>query len=121
MFYRIMADGLVLFHLFYIGFVVLGGLLIYKWRWLVLIHLPAVAWSALVELQNWYCPLTPLEQQFRLAGGEAGYSGGFVEHYIFPLIYPAGLTREIQIMLGVFVIAINLLIYSRLILRLIRK
>lgn len=121
MLYRIMADGLVLLHLFFISFVVLGGLLTYKWRWLLFIHIPAVVWGALVEFQNWSCPLTPLEQQFRSTGGEAGYSGGFVEQYILPLIYPAGLTREVQIILGLFVITINLLIYSGLIFKLFRK
>ena len=76
------------------------------------LHLPAVAWGALIELIGWICPLTPLEQRFRQAAGEAGYSGGFIEQYLLPLIYPDNLTREIQLALGMLVIIFNALIYG---------
>lgn len=112
MFYRLAADSLVVLHLLFILFVVCGALLVLKWRWLVVIHLPAVVWAALLEFQAWRCPLTPLEQQLRVAGGEAGYRGGFIEHYLLPLIYPADLTREFQVLLGLFVVSINIVIYA---------
>ena len=112
MHYSIAADVLVIVHLAFIVFVMLGGLLLLKWRWLIYLHLPAVAWGILVELFGWLCPLTPLEQHFRILAGETGYSGGFVQHYLLPVIYPAGLTREVQILIAISVIAINLAIYS---------
>jgi hypothetical protein len=110
--YSIAADALVIVHLVFIVFVMLGGLLLLKWRWFIYLHLPAVAWGILVELFGWLCPLTPLEQHFRILAGETGYSGGFVQHYLLPIIYPAGLTRELQILIAFSVIAINLAIYS---------
>jgi hypothetical protein len=110
--YSIAADALVIAHLIFIVFVMLGGLLLLKWRWFIYLHLPAVAWGILVELFGWLCPLTPLEQHFRILAGETGYSGGFVQHYLLPIIYPAGLTRELQILIAFSVIAINLAIYS---------
>jgi hypothetical protein len=110
--YSIAADALVIVHLVFIVFVMLGGLLLLKWRWLIYLHLPAVAWGILVELFGWLCPLTPLEQRFRILAGETGYSGGFVQHYLLPVIYPAGLTREVQILIAISVITINLVIYS---------
>jgi len=106
------ADALVFLHLLFVLFVVLGGLLVYRWpRWAWL-HVPAFAWGAVIEFNNWVCPLTPLEQRFREAAGEQGYSGGFVEHYLLPLLYPEGLTREIQLGLGLFVLGVNALIYG---------
>jgi hypothetical protein len=110
--YSVAADALVIAHLVFIVFVMLGGLLLLKWRWLIYLHLPAVAWGILVELQGWLCPLTPLEQHFRTLAGETGYSGGFVQHYLLPIIYPAGLTREVQFLLAISVITINLVIYA---------
>jgi hypothetical protein len=110
--YSVAADALVILHLAFIVFVMLGGLLLLKWRWPILLHLPAVAWGILVELRGWLCPLTPLEQHFRTLAGETGYSGGFVQHYLLPLIYPAGLTRDVQTLLAVIVIATNLAIYT---------
>ena len=106
------ADVLVVAHLAFVLFVVLGGLLVYRWpRW-AWAHVPAFAWGAVIEFKNWGCPLTPLEQRLRMAAGEGGYSGGFVEHYLLPLIYPQGLTHEIQLVLGLFVLAINALVYG---------
>ena len=106
------ADLLVALHLIFILFVVLGGLLVLRWRWLVWLHLPAVAWGALVEFNSWVCPLTPLENHLRELAGEAGYTHSFVEQYIAPIVYPIGLTPHIQIYLGVGVIVINILIYA---------
>ena len=106
------ADALVVLHLAFVLFVVFGGLLVWRWpRW-AWVHVPAFAWGAVIEFNNWVCPLTPLEQRFRVAAGEAGYSGGFVEHYLLPLLYPEGLTREIQLGLGLFVLAVNALVYG---------
>ena len=106
------ADSVVVVHLLFILFVVLGGLLVWRWREVVWLHVPAALWGVLVELMRWPCPLTPLEHSLRLAVGQAGYSGGFVEHYLLPIIYPAGLTPQIQIGLGLFVLLLNGLIYS---------
>jgi hypothetical protein len=111
------ADLLVVIHLAFIGFVVFGGLLALKWRRTLYLHLPAAVWGALIEFQGWLCPLTPLEQRLRTAAGEAGYQGGFVEHYVIPVIYPVDLTRNLQILLGVLVIAVNLGIYGWVIAR----
>jgi hypothetical protein len=112
MLYSIAADALVIVHLAFIVFVMLGGLLLLKWPRLIYLHLPAVAWGILVELQGWLCPLTPLEQHYRALAGKTGYSDGFVQHYLLPVIYPAGLTRDIQMLLALCVVAINLVIYA---------
>ncbi|TNG02085.1 MAG: DUF2784 domain-containing protein [Gammaproteobacteria bacterium] len=109
--YRIAADLIVLFHFLFICFVVLGGLFTLRWRWVALIHLPAALWGALIVMLGGICPLTPFENSLRLAAGEQGYSGGFIEHYLVPIIYPAGLTRETQIAIGVLVVGINLSVY----------
>ena len=106
------ADLLVLVHLGFVLFVVLGGLLVFRWPGWVWVHVPAFAWSAVIEFNNWICPLTPLEQRFRMAAGQDGYTGGFVEHYLLPILYPDGLTREIQIGLGLFVLGVNALVYG---------
>ena len=106
------ADLLVILHLLFIIFVLLGGLLVSRWHWIALLHIPAAVWGALIEYQGWICPLTPMEQQLRKAAGQAGYEGGFVEHYILPIIYPDFLSREIQIGMGTVVIIFNLLVYA---------
>ena len=111
--YRLMADIVVVLHFTFILFVLMGGILSIWWRKVVWIHIPAAGWGALIEFAGWICPLTPLENRLRVKGGEAGYPGGFVEEYILPVIYPAGLTREIQIILGVIVITVNLVIYYK--------
>ena len=100
MMYRIAADLVVVIHLGFIVFVVLGGLGVFKWHKLAWLHIPAAAWAASLEFFHWRCPLTPVEQWLRLAAGETGYSGGFIPHYLMPLIYPAGLDRDIQFLLG---------------------
>jgi len=112
------ADLLVLLHLGFIGFVVLGALLVVRRPALAWLHLPAVLWGVGIELTgDLICPLTPLENALRGAAGQAGYPGGFIERYLVPLIYPPGLTRGIQIGLGVLVAAINLTAYALLIAR----
>lgn len=106
------ADLVVLIHFAFIVFVIAGGWLVLRYPRVAWLHLPVVAWGAGIELVGWICPLTPLENALRRAAGEAGYSEGFMEHYLLPLIYPAGLTHEIQIGLGLFVLIVNALIYG---------
>jgi len=115
--YWFAAHLVLILHLGFVCFVVLGGFLAWRWRWIVFLHIPAVLWSALIEFRGWICPLTPLEQRFRQAAGEAGYAGGFVEHYILPVLYPSALTRDIQLLLGICVVVINLAAYGWLIVR----
>jgi len=110
--FRILADILVLLHLAFVCFVVLGGLLVLRRRWWAWVHVPVAAWGALVEFMGWVCPLTPLEVHFRILGGEGGYSGGFVENYLIPLLYPGALTRGHQVVLGLLVVALNALFYG---------
>jgi hypothetical protein len=109
---RFLADCVVVFHLLFICFAVGGGVLVLRWRRVMWLHLPAVAWAVLVEVMSWPCPLTPLENHFRVRGGQAGYPGGFVEHYIWPVIYPEGLTDRIQFMIGTFVFCVNAVAYG---------
>ena len=112
MMYRWLADATVALHLAFILFVVLGGLLALKdVRWAYL-HLPAVAWVAWLEFSGAICPLTPLENALRIRAGQAGYEGGFIDHYLLPLIYPAGLTPQIQVGLGIGVVVLNVIIYG---------
>jgi hypothetical protein len=110
--HEIAADLVVLLHFGFILFVVLGGFFALKWRRLAWLHVPAALWGALIEFSGWICPLTPLENLLRQAGGSRGYSSGFIEHYLLPLIYPAELTREIQLALGLGVVILNGLVYS---------
>jgi hypothetical protein len=114
MLYRFLADLVVLLHTGFVLFVVLGGLLALRWPRAVWLHLPAALWGAGIEFLAGVCPLTPLENHLRHLGGEAGYAGGFVEHYILPVLYPAGLTRGLQLAIGTFVVAFNLVIYTRI-------
>ncbi len=110
--YRIAADLVVLTHFMFVLFVVFGALLALRWPRVILLHLPAAVWGALIEFQGWICPLTPLENRLRSLGGQAGYAGGFVEHYLLPLLYPAGLTRTVQLTLAAAVVAVNGLLYA---------
>ena len=111
MLYKLLGDAVAVLHLLFVAFAVMGGLLALRWRWMPWLHLPALAWAATVEFSGWICPLTPLENRLRLAGGEAGYSGGFVDHYLLPLLYPAGLDRQTQFVLGLGLLAINAVAY----------
>ncbi|KAA0980456.1 DUF2784 domain-containing protein [Pseudomonas sp. ANT_H12B] len=115
MLYRIAADGLVLFHLLFILFVLFGGLLVLKWRPLIWWHVPAAVWGVSVEVFHLPCPLTDWENLMRHAAGQTGYGDSFIEHYLWPIIYPAGLTPAIQVGLGSVVLAINVLVYLRVI------
>ena len=112
MLHSLCADLVVILHLSFVLFVLFGGLFVLRWPRLMWLHLPAVAWGAVVEFTGWVCPLTPLENALRRAAGSASYSGGFVEHYLLPLIYPAGLTREWQWVLGALLLGINVAVYA---------
>lgn len=115
--YRALADFVAVVHIAFVAFVVFGGLLVLRHPRLTWLHLPAAAWGVMIELAGWVCPLTPLENAFRMRGGEAGYSGGFIEHYLLPVLYPVGLTRGIQLVLGGIVLALNLAVYGLLLAR----
>jgi hypothetical protein len=117
MIYRWLADLTVLFHGAFVAFVILGGFLALRWRQLIWLHVPAAAWGVLIEFGGWICPLTPLENMLRHRAGDAGYSGGFVEHYVVRALYPSGLTQGVQWILGGFALAINVLAYSLVIRR----
>ena len=110
--YRLAADVVVLLHLAFTVFVVLGGFLAWRWPRLAWLHIPAAVWGAFIEFTGWVCPLTPLENHFRSLAGEAGYAGGFLEHYVIPVLYPRGLTPTIQVILGAVVILVNGYAYS---------
>ncbi len=115
--YRIAADLVVVVHALFVVFVVLGGLLVLRWPRLAWAHLPAAVWGALIEFAGWICPLTPLEKWLRVQAGLAAYEGGFIEKYLLPILYPAGLTRETQVVLGLVVVVINLAVYAALLVR----
>ena len=108
----LLADLVVAVHFLFVLFVVFGGLLVLRWPRLAYLHIPAAIWGAAIEFGGWICPLTPLEQWLRRQAGDAAYSGGFIEHYILPLLYPSALTRSLQITLGLSVLAVNLIIYA---------
>jgi hypothetical protein len=107
-----LADLVVIAHFLFVLFVVFGGLLVLRWSKVAYVHLPVAAYGALIELVGWICPLTPLEKRLREGSGLEGYEGGFVEHYVLPMLYPAGLTRGVQLVLGGLVIGINVAIYG---------
>jgi hypothetical protein len=117
MHYRILADLVVGVHALFVAFVMVGGLLALRWPWAAALHLPAAVWGALIEFRGWTCPLTPLEKSLRAAAGEAGYQGGFIEHYLLPVLYPAGLTRGVQLVFGSVVIVVNVVVYGFLLAR----
>jgi hypothetical protein len=112
MLYRWLADLVLVVHFAFVAFVVLGGLTALRWPRLARIHIPVALYGASVEFLGFICPLTPLEVWLRQRGGEAGYTGGFVEHYVTAVLYPAGLTRQLQFELGTVVLAINAVIYA---------
>jgi len=110
--YRILADLVVGLHAVFVVFVVAGGLLVLRWPKLAYLHIPVAVYGAAIEFVGWICPLTPLEKSLRRMAGEAGYSTGFIEHYILPVLYPSALTRSVQVLLGVLVVALNVAIYT---------
>lgn len=110
--YRLAADAVLLLHAAFILFVMLGGLLAWRWPRMASIHLPAAIWGAFIELAGGACPLTGLENALLAKAGLAGYGTGFIEHYLLGAIYPADLTKTIQAALGAMVIVVNLAIYA---------
>jgi hypothetical protein len=110
--YSLLADAILVVHLAFVLFVALGGLLVLRWHWLAWVHVPAVLWGAFIELSGGICPLTPLENTLRDLAGQAGYQGGFIDHYLTSWIYPDGLTRSVQISIGIAVLALNLAVYG---------
>ncbi len=120
MFYRFLADLVIVFHFAFIAFAVAGAALLLirrVSRWVMWVHLVCAAWASYVMFSGRICPLTPLENYLRHLGGESGYSQSFIERYLFGVIYPEGLTREVQIALGVGVAGLNFLIYALVVLR----
>jgi hypothetical protein len=109
--YNALADTIVVTHFLFIVFVICGGLLVIRWPRMAFAHLPAAVWGAAVEIFGWICPLTPLENHFRLLSGETSYSGDFIVRYLIPVIYPENLTASIQQLSGGLVIAVNVIIY----------
>jgi hypothetical protein len=111
MLYGVLADVVVALHFLFVVFVVGGGLLVLRRPWLARVHLPVAAYGALIEFVGFICPLTPMEKWLRRLAGEGGYEGGFIAHYILPVLYPRGLTREVQLALGLIVIGVNAAVY----------
>ncbi len=112
--FRGFADLVLVIHFGFIVFVLLGGFLVFRWRWVFWFHVSAVLWAVLLEFGGWMCPLTYLENWLRLSGGEANVSGGVIEPYLLPLVYPGNLTPLMQAQLGSIVAALNLGIYGLL-------
>ncbi|MEW6645711.1 MAG: DUF2784 domain-containing protein [Pseudomonadota bacterium] len=114
MVYQLLADLVLLLHAAFILFVVLGGLLVWRWPRLAWVQLPAAAWGTAIAMFGWYCPLTPLENHWRRLAGQQGYDTGFIQHYLLSFIYPEGLTRPVQVAMGLGVIVITGVIYALL-------
>ena len=112
MLYILLSDLVVAFHFAFIAFVISGGLLAARWRWIVALHIPAVLWAIIVEVNNWTCPLTPIEKTLRAWGGGNGYEGDFVAHYILPILYAGVTSRAIQLTAAAIVIVINVAAYA---------
>ncbi len=110
---RAVATAVVLLHMAFVAFVVLGGLLALRWPRLAWVHVPAALWGAVIALAGWICPLTPFENWLRVQGDELPYTTGFLEHYLLPILYPVAMTRNLQIATGVFVVGLNGLVYWR--------
>jgi hypothetical protein len=109
--YPLLADLVLIVHLTFVAFVLCGGLLVLKWRRVTWLHLPAVAWGAVVEFTGWICPLTPLENWLRTQGGETSYHSDFIAQYLIPVLYPGDLTRNLQLLLGTVVVVLNAAFY----------
>ena len=112
MLFRLLSDVVVLLHLVFILFAVLGGIFVIWWRRILWLHLPAVAWAAWIEFSGGICPLTYLENWLLVKSGLGGYHGDFITHYIMPVVYPPNLTRQIQITMAAGVIIVNIVIYA---------
>jgi Protein of Unknown function (DUF2784) len=112
MLYRLLANTVVIVHVAFIAFVVLGGFVAWRWRRIAWLHIPTALYGATIEFVGWVCPLTPLENHFRRLAGQSGYAGGFVEHYIIPVLYPTGWTVSLRVLLGTLVLFVNALAYG---------
>jgi len=112
--YNIAADIVVFVHFTFIVFVLVGGVLVFKWRRLIWLHIPSAIWGAMIVMVGWICPLTPIENRLRHAGESETYTRSFIEHYLVPVIYPSGLDREMFIVMGMVVIVINVIVYIML-------
>ena len=115
--YHQLADVVLVVHFAFLAFVVVGGALVLRWARVAWVHVPAAIWGVLIEFFGWICPLTPLEIALRHRAGEAAYTGGFIAHYITRVLYPEGLTRAIQVMLGILVLGLNGAIYAVMLVR----
>jgi hypothetical protein len=111
MWYLWLADMTLCLHAGFVLFVICGGLLVLRWRWIAWLHLPSAAWGAFVEFTGWTCPLTPLENWLRAQGGETSYRSDFIAQYLLPVLYPGDLTRDIQLLLGTGVVVLNAAVY----------
>jgi hypothetical protein len=109
--YGLLADVVVLLHLMFVLFVLVGGSLILKWPWIAWLHLPAAIWGAMVEFADWVCPLTPLENWLRAQGGDTSYSSDFISQYLLAALYPRYMTRDLQLLLGTVVVVLNTAVY----------
>ena len=112
MLYSILADTVIIFHFAFVLFVIFGGLLLFFSNKIALLHIPAAVWGALIEFSGWICPLTPLENSLLAKAGRNVYANGFIDNYVLPVLYPGGLTRNIQLAMGSTVILINLIVYG---------
>jgi Protein of Unknown function (DUF2784) len=110
--YSALADAVLVLHVLFVLFVVLGGWLAVRWPWIAWAHIPAALWGAAIEFGGWICPLTPFENRLRLLAGQQTYHGDFIARYLMPVLYPEGLTREVQVALGFGALLLNLLVYS---------
>ena len=110
--YALLADLVLILHATFIVFAIFGGLLVLWRRQFIWLHVPAASWGVVIELRGWVCPLTYLENDLRVTAGGRGYAGGFVDHYLVPLVYPPALTHETQIMLGLALLLVNVFIYT---------
>jgi hypothetical protein len=114
---HVAADGVMLLHLLFVLFVVFGALIVLRYHWTAALHVPAAIWGAWIELSGGVCPLTYVENDLRRRAGESGLESGFIEHYIYPLLYPPGLTRNVQWLLGAIVLGVNVVLYTRILSR----
>jgi hypothetical protein len=115
MVYRLLADLVVVVHALFVVFVLLGAFLALRWHWVVWIHIPAAIWGVLIEYGGWICPLTPVENSLRARAGQSTYSGDFIQHYLLGALYPQGLTRMTQYVLGSTALVVNVIGYVLLI------
>lgn len=111
MLFHLFADLVLILHLLFIIFVILGGFTVLLWQRMIWIHIPCVIWGVLLEINSWICPLTYIENYFRRSAGEDSYSIDFIQQYLVPIVYPRGLEPDYQIILGILLVLINIIIY----------